>query len=181
MQKEPDYKALENSLIDIIKEEQIKLGYKSETIRLYYPMDSIQHLLGITGTAEELKEVLNQFCRQVIGTLGGVTYTNRDNRFCMIIPPEGVTYVHEKVAENHFLKDFIQKIGEHACALEDILEVFHRYSDHVLCEPMTNGEFDYKIMFEDGKPDHYRYCIKFEGCHAIYHRFTKADYEEFGF
>ena len=32
------FKKLENSLIDVIKEEQAKLGFKEEKIHLYYPL-----------------------------------------------------------------------------------------------------------------------------------------------
>ena len=34
------YHRLENSIIDVIKEEQAKLGYRKEEIRLYYPLSS---------------------------------------------------------------------------------------------------------------------------------------------
>lgn len=43
-----EYKALEQNVIDLIKEEQAKLGYRREDIRLYYPMSSLEHLLGIS-------------------------------------------------------------------------------------------------------------------------------------
>ncbi len=33
-------------LIELNKEEQMKLGYQKETIRLYYPADSLLRLLG---------------------------------------------------------------------------------------------------------------------------------------
>ena len=36
---EQEYQKLEQNLIDLIKEEQMKLGYQKETIRLYYPAD----------------------------------------------------------------------------------------------------------------------------------------------
>ena len=38
------YKILENNLIDIIKEEQAKLGYRKEKIRLYYPLSSLNNM-----------------------------------------------------------------------------------------------------------------------------------------
>ena len=44
-----------------------------------------------------------------------------------------------------------------------------------------SGEFDYLLEFEDGKPDAFVYCITDEGCHLTYHRFTREDYEAFGF
>lgn len=178
---EPDFKALENNIIDVIKEEQIKLGYKSETIRLYYPMESLNNLLGSELSIHGLQDALDKFSVYVKPRLGSLEHSNKDTRFCIIIPPLGVTYVHEEVEDRTFLKEFIETISRHDCTFEDLLGVFQRYSNCVKCENMTNGEFDYLIYFEDGLPDAYKYCIKFEDCHAIYHRFTNADYESFGF
>ena len=179
--KEPDFNALENNIIDVIKEEQIKLGYRSETIRLYYPMESINNLLATNCTLAELPEILDQFCEYVKDRLGNVIFSNKEMRFCFVIPANGVTYVHEKIEDRHFLREFIGKIIDHNCTLEEIKKVFHKYSDHVICNKMDNGEFDYLIYFEDGQPDAFLYCLKFEDCHVIYHRFTRADYESFGF
>ena len=39
------YHRLENSIIDVIKEEQAKLGYRKEEIRLYYPLSPLDHFL----------------------------------------------------------------------------------------------------------------------------------------
>lgn len=181
IQQEPDYKTFEDSIIDIIKEEQIKLGYHRETIRLYYPMESINHILGTDFSMKELQAVLDKFCLYVKARLGEVKHSNKEARFCIMIPPEGVTYVHEEVEEKAFLREFIAKIQEHGVVLEDFLEVFRRHSEKVRCEKIGDDEFDYVIYFEDGQPDEYRYCIKFEDFHTIYHRFTKADYESFGY
>jgi len=178
---EPDFKALENNITDVIKEEQIKLGYRSETIRLYYPMESINLLLGGNYLIKELPAVLDQFIKHVNTRLGKVAYSNKDSRFCFIIPSSGVEYVHEKLEDNPFLQEFIDQIGTHNCTLDDILLIFHRYSDEVICKKMNSEEFDYLIYFVNGKPDAYKYCLKFEHNHAIYHRFTKGDYDSYNF
>ena len=68
-----------------------------------------------------------------------------------------------------------------SCTMDELLAVFNRYGDRVHVEELHNGEFDWLISFEDGQPDAYRYCIADEGCHLTYHRFTKEDYEAFGF
>ena len=34
------FEKLEQNIIDMIKEEQAKLGYRKESIRLYYPLSS---------------------------------------------------------------------------------------------------------------------------------------------
>lgn len=181
LHNEPDFKELENNIIEVIKEEQIKLGYASETIRLYYPLESLCNLLGSDYTVTELRDPLTQFCELVKSRLGDVEFSHKETRFCFVIPPKGVDYVHESIEENHFLRNFIEKISSHNCTLDDLLQIFHRYSNDVVCEKMNNGEFDYLIYFKNRKPDAYKYCIKFESCHAIYHRFTEADYENFGF
>lgn len=178
---EPDFQALEKNIIDIIKEEQIKLGYQRETIRLYYPMESINHLLGMDYSLAELLAVLEQFSSFVSTRLGKVAHSNEKMRFCFVVPPDGVTYVHEKVEDNPFLIEFIEKINNHNCTLDEIMKVFHRYSNQVICKEMNNGEFDYFIYFKDEYPDSYIYCLKFENNHVIYHRFTKADYRDFDF
>ncbi len=179
---QPDYTAFENNIIDVIKEEQIKLGYRSETISLYYPAQSIMSLLNTnTLTLSELQEVLGKFCSYVLPRLGTVSFTSKDSMFCLRIPPKGVDYVHDEVEERYFLKEFINTISKHNCSLEDILKIFHQYSANVTCEKADHGNFDYVIFFDSGEPDAYLYCIKFEGTHAMYHRFTKADYISFGF
>lgn len=179
--KEPDFQALENNLIDVIKEEQIKLGYTSETIRLYYPMESINNLLSMDYSVVELPGILGLFREYVKDRLGNVKFSNVDKRFCFIIPPEGVTFVHEEVEDRHFLKELIDKVREHKASLRELMDVFYRYSDEVVCEEMDHGEFDYLVYFKDGKPDSFMYCLKLEGDHVNYHRYTKEDYKNFGF
>lgn len=175
-----DFHSLENNIADVIKEEQIKLGYREETVRLYYPMESLNGLLGVELSVYELQNALDEFCHYVKERFGEVKYSRNEKRFCIVIPPTGVNYVHEKVEDREYLQEFIMKVSEPHCSLDDILLTFQRYSDYVKCEKLENEEFDYMVYFEDGKPDSYRYCIKFEDCHVIYHRFTKTDYEKLG-
>ena len=94
---------------------------------------------------------------------------------------EGSEYVHNNMKENEFIKSLIELLQKHGCKMEDILNLFHKYSDNIITENMDNGEFDILIRFEDKPDDPYYYCFKDEGCHIIYHRFLKEDYEDFGF
>ena len=55
------YHRLENSIIDVIKEEQAKLGYRKEEIRLYYPLSSLDHFFETEADAEEMKKILTGF------------------------------------------------------------------------------------------------------------------------
>ena len=172
MEKAVDFTRLEKNIIEVIQEEQIKLGYRSELIRLYYPITSLNRFFHTDAAEKEMSELLAEFSKKTVQT---------GERFCIAIPPSGVDYVHEHTNGSEFIASFIETIGKHGCTIDELLQQFHRYSDHVHVERTTHGEFDYLVYFEDGVPDDYRYCITDEGCHLIYHRFTPEDYEDFQF
>lgn len=181
MIQELNYDALKKNLIDIIKEFQIKLGYAETSIGLYYPLDSLNRLLETDLSISKMQEVLLDFSKSVKETLGDVLCTHEGARFCFMIPAEGVSYVYHKTKDNPFLREFVTQSEKPGSTIDDFVNIFKRYSDNVSCEKMKHGEFDYLLYFENGVPDDYRYCIKFEGKHAIYHRFTPKDYEAFEF
>jgi hypothetical protein len=173
-----NYDMLEKVICDAIKEEQIKLGYEKETIRLYYPMHSLAHILeeDITETGR-MDEALAAFADRVQSKLGKVQISHDSDRYCILIPPTGAAYVNENYSNNPFLVTFIDTIRKHDCTLDQILEVFHSFSDQVACEKSETDEFDYIIYFKDSLIDDYRYCIKFDYGHTSYHRFSVKDFE----
>ena len=206
---ELDYSNLERSLIDVIKEEQAKLGYYREDIRLYYPLSSLNHFLGtdvnadkmqkiLEGTGENVDETRNIVEGKEAGSataepivagmnarlsdkLGMVEESHRGDRFCFHILPEGVEYVHENTKENEFIRELVNLVAKHGCTIDQIYELFTAHSDRVGREKMDNGEFDERIWFQDDADDPYYYCFKQEGGHMIYHRFLPEDYEDFEF
>lgn len=188
-----NYDNLQRSLIDVIKEEQAKLGYYREVIRLYYPLSSLNHFFGTNVGADEMQRILDGTGEQdhtpiatgmneaLSDKLGMVEVSHRGDRFCFHIPPEGVEYVHENTTENEFIRELVQLVAKHGCTIEEVYQLFTKHSGHVRREPMENGEFDVRIWFEDDAEDPYYYCFKQEGEHMIYHRFLPADYEDFEF
>lgn len=188
-----NYDNLQRSLVDVIKEEQAKLGYYREDIRLYYPLSSLNHFFGTNVEADEMQRILDGTGEQdhtpiaagmneaLSDKLGMVEVSHRGDRFCFHIPPEGVEYVHENTTENEFIRELVQLVAKHGCTIEEVYQLFTKHSGHVRREPMENGEFDVRIWFEDVAEDPYYYCFKQEGEHMIYHRFLPADYEDFEF
>ncbi len=90
------YHRLENSIIDVIKEEQAKLGYRKEEIRLYYPLSSLNHFFETSADAEEMKKILTGFGAYTKEKLGmywslikGIAfvsiYRSRAQNMCMSI------------------------------------------------------------------------------------------------
>lgn len=169
------YEKLENSLMDIVKEEQAKLGYRKEKIRLYYPLSSLNHIFNSNMDVDAMKENLRGYGKRT-KHLGDVKVSNEGERFCFNIPEDGVEYVYENTPVNEFIKELVTLIGKHGCTLEEVFELFKSKNSNVKIEKTYNGEFDYLIRFGQ-----YYYCFKDEGCHIIYHRFTPEDYNDFEF
>ncbi len=169
------------NVVDVIEEGQLKLGYRQETIRLYYPFHSLNLFLDMQLDAAEMMEALRAFAAEYADRLGEIAVSRKGKRFCLAVPPEGAAYVHARTDKNGFLAQFIALIARHGTTIDDVTKLFRAHSRCVRIEALHNGEFDYLIRFEDGRPDAFYYCITDEGCHLTYHRFTREDYEAFGF
>ena len=176
---QPKYSKLEQNICDGVKEGQIKLGFDNETVRLYYPVTSLEAILGIkVKDEEEMLATLQYFKEQVAPRLGEVEVSYKGDRFCIGILPKGTSYIHEYYPASPFLVDLIERVRKPMCTLEDVLAIFHQYSQEVVCKPGDHIDFDYVIYFEDSLQDDYCYCFKFDEFHATYHRFTKFDFED---
>lgn len=177
---ETAYKRLEESLTDLVAEEQAKLGYRKEEIRLYYPLSTLNHFFEAHFTAEEMQEALSGFSDASCERMGKTTVTHKAERFCFHLSPEASEYVHEQKARNEFIEQLVALLGRHDTTLEQVTAFFKSWDETCEAEPVNNGEFDILIKFH-GRDDRYYYCFKDEGCHIIYHRFLPEDYEDFGF
>ena len=172
---------MKENLIDLIKEEQAKLGYRKETIRLYYPLKSLNYLFGTDTDIDGMKNILNDFCDKVQNIFGKIEITNKDERFCIKIPEEGALYVHENISDNEFIFGLAALVSDHDCTMKNIKEYFLGFNENLHYEKLSNGEFDYLLYFKNGVPDKYYYCFTIDEFHVMYHRFLPNDYEDFGF
>ena len=175
------FEKLENSLIDVIKEEQAKLGFKEEKIHLYYPLSSLNHFFLAQDSADEMAARLQNLPEELTSKLGDVEVSHKGDRFCFYIPEPGSIYVHENMKENEFIKVLIELVQKHNCTKVKLLDLFASYWEKTECQEMDNGEFDFYIRFLDKPDDTYYYYFKDEGFHFIYHRFLPEDYADFGF
>ncbi len=175
------FEKLEQNIMDMIKEEQAKLGYRKEKVRLYYPLSSLIHLTNESLDETGMMTLLSDFGRETKEHLGGVIVTAKKDRFCFLIPEAGVSYVREHTSPNEFIKKLVELVGTHGCTMDQIRSLFEEQSEPVIAEPVNNGEFDILIRFKEGSKDPYYYCFKDEGCHIIYHRFLPEDYADLAF
>ena len=101
--------ALERHIIDTVKEWQMKIGYRSEEMKLYYPDVSLAGLLELADgwTEASLKEALQEFSKETKERLGGVQISNVKDRYCVAVPAAGCTYIHENEPDSAFLRSFL--------------------------------------------------------------------------
>ena len=119
------YKRLYKNLIDIIKEEQAKLGFRRESIRLYYPLSSLNHFFETQDTEEQMKNRLHGIPDFIKETLGDIKVTSKKERFCFYIPEEGSNYVHENTNPNEIYNG---KDNEDPCSNFDRSNHCDRYA-----------------------------------------------------
>ena len=106
--------------MDVVLEEQAKLGFRREKIRLYYPLSTLNHLLGTQDTAEQMEVTLAGQPESMTIKLGKLAVSRKGDRFCLCIPEEGSAYVHEHFAEKGFIYELIRLIGQHGyCYIAD--------------------------------------------------------------
>lgn len=175
-----DYDRLHDYLCDMILEEQIKLGYEKETIRFYSPSASVANILHLDDkSCDAVLQALESFRAYVSDSIGDIEVSKcSGERICFLIPAKGAQYVHENRGKNPFLEELIACFMQHAITLEDVYSVFEKWSDKAECIHIGSDEFDDVLYFADGKPDAYRYCVKFDAGHAFYHRFLTEDFED---
>ena len=148
-QDEADYTALKEYLCDMILEEQLKLGYERETIRFYSPSSSIGHVLKLSDRSKPaVLAALEGFGAYAADTLGEVAVSGASGGRICFLIPAAGA------------------------------ELFRHYSKSARIIEIKSDEFDDVCYFEDGNPDSYLYCVKFDEGHAFYHRFLKEDFEE---
>lgn len=175
-----DIARLERDIVDQMVELQIKLGYASESTRLYYKPESLAALVGVAETddAHALVAQLQGARTLADGPLGAVTFGTHEDRVEVRIPPQGARYVHEQVPEPPFLRALIDLFAtRHHPAKDEVTALFAEHSPTYVVDDMPEGaEFDYAVHFGDDTVDAHYYCFKEEMGHLIYHRFTEADY-----
>jgi len=177
-----NFEKLERNMLSVMEEQQLKLGFDGNALRLFYPLSSLNALLGTSLDENQMAGALVEYAAYVRERLGVIEADSSEGRFSFLISPEGCAYVREHLNKDAFIARFIRLISRHGCTIDRLLLLFREYSQHVHFERMPDGsEFDYLVYFEDGKPDAFCYCLKEDMGHMTYHRFTREDYHEFGF
>ena len=168
-----NYSRLEKNLTDNIKEAQLKLGYDNRPMSLNYMSTSLSHLLDTECT----EEILADFAEYVKNRLGKLDFRAIRDGWCITVSAKGTAYVNN-LSDYDFLSELINTVREHGTTMNQVLDIFRKYSENITVNEVCNDEFDL-LVYSD--IDEYCYCLTDEGCHITYHRFIREDYEDLGF
>ncbi len=172
---------LKSHIIDTIKEWQLKIGEMEQSIRLYYPKESLCNYLSEDKDIAiiKLSALVKDYLNFNAPYLGKINVSNDGNRFCLEISVEGCKYVEENIYTPEFLNDFLSVLKNQS--MDDIRELFRVYADKHNTSFMEAKEDDglgTVFYFVDEKVDPYVYCIEQDVFGITYHRFARIDYEE---
>lgn len=175
-----DLQKLEAHIIETIQEAHLKLGFDSAPMTLNYTLSTLNNIFGSSLSADEMSGIMREFCESLSGRIGSIEVSAVGDVFCFTASPQLREYVRDNTDISPFLAEFITAVRDRK-PIEEILDVFRRYSDCVHIEQVDNEEFDYLAYFDSGIPDDHYYCLTVEGPMVSYHRFTRDDYMAFGF
>ena len=130
-----NYKRLEKSLTDVIQEAQLKIGYDHHPITLYYPTESVARLLGTPEEdADNTEHALRFPFPRTPPTHLAQSKSPAMTSASASTFPQKAQYVHEQLPDPAFLRAFLQVMRGLTVSFDDILAVFHQFSDKVHCE-----------------------------------------------
>lgn len=175
---------LERHIIDTIKEWQIKIGYKEENMRLYYPDVSLIGMLELPEDTDEseLKKALAVFAEIVSEHLGKIEISNVGDRYCLNVPAEGCKYISEKVQDSELLKRLLEVLNKRENDMAPVRKVFE---DYAIEHQGTCVEEDHEkdglglvFYYTSEEVDPYVYCMEQDDFGITYHRFSRPDYNK---
>lgn len=180
-----DTTKLTNHIITTVYEGLLKLGSTGdESYSIYYDLDLLNYLLDSKFESkdicfQELQQIYTNTCTSDSnGNELLVTISMQKGRFRFTVSASSMDYIRIHGEQNHFLKDIINLVKSHHFTLEDVKDIFARYSDDYVCEETNHPEFQYVLYFTNEEINHYKYCFTFDGCGGYYHRLLDYDYQK---
>lgn len=173
---------LEKHIIDTIKEWHMKIGYQEESIRLYYPQDSLRDFFDIDINKEDTElfcRIVQNYLTEKMSDMGEVKVSLEKQRFCIEISKELNQYIAKYIEASDFLRDFLEALstGE----IKAVRTLFQSYAEKnhgKYVEKSHHGEGSIAFSFQEERIDPYVYCVEQDEFGLTYHRFVKIEYEK---
>lgn len=181
-----DTTKLTDHIISTVYEGLIKLGTTgNENYSIYYDLDLVNHLLDASyennqGCYEDLLAAYEHPI-QISGQESPLTIriSLEKGRFRFTVMASSIPSILSRGESNSFLKEIIELVKSHHFTIEDVKQLFSRYSNDYTCETTNHPEFQYVLYFNQKEINQYKYCFTFDGCcGGYYHRLLDYDYQK---
>lgn len=176
---------LTKHIISTVYEGLIKLGTTgNENYSIFYDLELLNYLLDTNYTEKEecLKDLLNVYqCGNESPSSEPlqIHVALEKGRFRFTVLAVSIPYVRSEGESNGFLRDIIELVKTQHFHIEDVKNVFNRYSTDYTCESVDHPEFQYVLYFNHEDINQYKYCFSFDGCcGGYYHRLLSYDYDK---
>ena len=160
---------LEDRIVSTVQEMQVKLGQSSGSLSLYLPLDCLDG---------DVEDEIARFREHVRHKLGDVACTLDDGRVRITVSEEGCRYV-AGLPVSPVLLTMVDAVMSRE-SLDGIKARLEKVSKGLVWKEVDGDGFDHIAYFTDGT-DPYVYCIDSDCGPISYHRFSRRDYEAFGF
>lgn len=185
---------LEQHIVDTIKEWQMKIGYREESMNLYYPEESLKEMLELSEDAskEDVMRSLERFSEEKRAEYGVLQISEKNGRYCITIPVKGCIYIHENEEDSAFLESFLNAVTDRAPSFDKVRSCFAaaaKQSGETVCEQDHGTDGMGRVFYfyrsgneecgsEGSEIDRYVYCVELDDFGMTYHRFTWNDYQK---
>ena len=173
-----------------IQEAQVKLGYARETMRFYYPVESLAAICGTAfgdaaGACRVLTDAFQDYrltsaddTADPAGSAPPLSFRPHAGGVEVTAAAQVAEYVRDNIPASAFLKELIIFFAEnHHASIGQIMDLFSRHSEAACIRMREESGFSYALYFLDEEIDPHVYCIGMEMGHTIYHRFSRPDYK----
>ena len=155
---------LEKHVIDTVKEWQTKIGTDDAGVRLYYPKVSMCGYLKlpVEEDSEKICQEAEAYFEKSVPELGHVTVTEKADRFCVFVSPEGCDYINREIPVSEFLEvsDIADTLANQTVEIQQINEGIEQINDVVQSNSATSEECAAASMEMNDEADHLRNMIQ---------------------
>ena len=171
---------LEKHVIDTVKEWQTKIGTDDAGVRLYYPKVSMCGYLKlpVEEDSEKICQEAEAYFEKSVPELGHVTVTEKADRFCVFVSPEGCDYINREIPVSEFLEGFLKVLKtQDMQQVRAYFQAFAKAHGTTVCEEDDEEDLGTVLSFADKDVEPYLYCVTDDQFGITYHRFTKDDFD----
>ena len=128
--------------------------------------------------SEKICQEAEAYFEKSVPELGHVTVTEKADRFCVFVSPEGCDYINREIPVSEFLEGFLKVLKtQDMQQVRAYFQAFAKAHGTTVCEEDDEEDLGTVLSFADKDVEPYLYCVTDDQFGITYHRFTKDDFD----